>query len=139
MAGSFILDYLLFVFIAAFGALQMAAAYGPLPGLLLIRIRPLAFGSGLVIAVAAFLLFFMTEPRNISDTEGGLNGNQTAGLFTLGAGSALILTLILSSISNRALGKGRQHYSPGLDALKETTYFNALATTLKDLWKRYRA
>ena len=139
MAGSFILDYLLFVFIAAFGALQMAAACGPLPGLLLIRSRPLAFGSGLVITVAAFLLFFMTEPRNISDTEGGLNGNQTAGLFTLGAGSALILTLVLSSISNRALGKGQQQYSPGLDALKETTYFNALTTTLKDLWKRYRA
>ena len=139
MAGSFILDYLLFVFIAAFGALQMAAAYGPLPGLLLIRVRPLAFGAGLVITVGAFLLFFMTEPRNISDTEGGLNGNQTAGLFTLGAGSALILTLILSSISNRASGKGQQRYSPGLDALKETTYFNALTTTLKDLWKRYRA
>ena len=139
MVGSFTLDYLLFVFMAAFGALQMAAAYGALRGLLLIRVRPLAFGAGLVIIVAAFLLFFLTEPRNISDTQGGLDGNQTARLFTLGASSAFVLTIILSSITNRALGKGQHRYACGLDALRETTYINALTTTLKDLWKRYRA
>ncbi len=139
MVGSFTLDYLLFVFIAAFGALQIAAAYGNLQGLLFIRARPLAFGSGLVITVAAFLLFFLTEPRNIPDTEGGLDGNETAGLFTLGAVSALVLTLILSSISNRALGKGGHRCASGLDALRETSYFNALTGTLKDIWKRYRA
>ena len=139
MVGSFTLDYLLFVFIAAFGTLQMAAAYGALRGLLFIRARLPAFCAGLVITVVAFLLFFLTEPRNVPDTEGGLDGNETAGLFTLGAGSALVLTLILSSISNRALGKGQQQHVSGLDALRETTYLNALASTLKDIWKRYRA
>ncbi len=145
MVGPFALDYFIFVLIAALGVLQMVAAYSTLRGLLLIRVRPMAFLVGLVTTIVAFLWFFLSEPRNLPDTEGGLDGNQMAGLFALAAGSALVLTLFLSSISNRSLGRGFQQRVPGLDALRETSYLKALLGTLKTLrlrsgrglWKRY--
>ena len=136
MVGGFVLDYFVFVFIGALGVLQMVAAYRGLLGLLFIRLRPLAFLVGLVTTSLAFLWFFLSEPRNISDQQGGLDGNQMAGLFAVAAGSALVLTLLASSVSNRSLGGGGQRFDPGLDALRETTYLKALISTLKAVWKR---
>ena len=115
----------------------MVAAYSALRGLLFIRVRPLAFLAGLVTTALAFLWFFLSEPRNVPDTEGGLDGNQMAGLFAVAAGSALVLTLVLSSISNRSMGGNGQRVVPGLDALRETTYLKALVSGLKDLWKGF--
>ena len=138
MVGPFTLDYLLFVFLAALGVLQMVASYTALRGLLLIRCRPVAFLAGFVVTVLAFIWFFISEPRNLPDTEGGLDGNQLAGLFAVGAGSALILTLLLSSLRNRTMGGGERQFNLGLDALRETTYLKALRCTLKDRWTRYR-
>ena len=137
MVGNFALDYFVFVFIAALGVLQMVAAYSALRGLLFIRVRPLAFLAGLVTTALAFLWFFLSEPRNVPDTEGGLDGNQMAGLFAVAAGSALVLILVLSSISNRSMGGNGQRVVPGLDALRETTYLKALVSGLKDLWKGF--
>ena len=138
MAGPFTLDYLVFVFIAALGVLQVVAAYSALMGLLLIRPRALAFVIGAAVTALAFLWFFLSEPRNVSDAEGGLDGNQMAGFFAVGAGSALVLTLLLSSISNRSLAKSDHQCADGLDALRETTYLKALRGTVKDLWTRYK-
>ena len=137
MVGAFALDYFVFVFIAALGVLQMVAAHSALRGLLFIRVRPLAFLTGLVTTALAFVWFFLSEPRNIPDTAGGLDGNQMGGLFAVASGSALVLTLLLSSISNRSLGRSVQQFNPGLDALRETTYLKALLSALKTLWKRY--
>ncbi len=138
MAGPFALDYFVFVFLAALGVLQAVASYRSLQGILFIRSRLPAFLAGFATTTFAFLWFFLSEPRNIPDSEGGLDGNQMSGLFAVAAGSALLLTLILSSISNhRSLGKGGGQFSSGLEALRETTYLNALVTTLRDLWKRY--
>ena len=138
MAGPFTLDYLVFVFIAALGVLQVVAAYSALRGILLIRPRAMAFIIGTAVTALAFLWFFLSEPRNVSDAEGGLDGNQMAGLFAVGAGSALVLTLLLSSISNRSLAKSDHQCDEGLDALRETTYLKALRGTVKDLWTHYK-
>ena len=137
MVGGLALDYFLFVFLAALGVIQMAAAYNSLRGLLFFKPRPVAMVAGMAITAMAFVWFFASEPRNVPDTDGGLDGNQAAGLFALGAGLALLLTLIASSVSNRSLGNGDRDFSPGLDALRETTYIKALLTTVKKLWKSY--
>ena len=84
----------------------------------------------MALAVGVFLWFFLSESRNIADTEGGLDGNQTAGYFTVSAGSAVILTLFVSSLSNRYLRRDGP-FSAGLDALRETTYLRSLARALK--------
>ena len=136
MAGSFSLDFFLFVFLAAMGVLQMVASYDNLRGLLFIRVRFPAFGLGLGIAIAAFLWFFLSEPRNLPDTEGGLDGNDAAGLFSLGSLAALLATFAISSLINRSLGRGTAHSTGGLDTLRETTYLRALLGSLKVLWKR---
>ena len=139
MAGPFALDYFVFVFIASLGVLQMVAAHRELQGMLLIRPRLLAFLVGLAATALAFLWFFLSEPRNLPDTQGGLDGNEMSGFFSLAAGSGLLVTLVLSSFSNHGqLGKGRQQPAPGLDALRETTYLNAVLITLGNIWKRYR-
>ena len=137
MVGEFALDYFLLVFIAALGVLQVVAAYSDLRGLLFIRARLVAFLAGLLTAATSFLWFFLSEPRNISDKAGGLDGNQMAALFSVAAGSALVLTLLLSSIRNRSMRRVGQEYNSGLDALKETTYLIALVNTLRTRWKRY--
>lgn len=136
MPGPFLLDYLVFVFLVSLGVLQTAAAYSGLRGLLFVKARPLAFLLGLATAALAFSWFFLSEPRNISDTEGGLDGNQMSGFFAAGAGTAFLITLLLSSLSNRSMGGNGQRPRPGLDALRETTYLKALAGTLKVRWKR---
>ena len=115
----------------------MVAAYSALRGILFIRSRRLAFLSGLVTTVLAFLWFFISEPRNVPDTDGGLNGNQMSGLFAVGAGMALALTLLLSSIRNRTMGRDSRRTNNGLDALRETNYLNALSGTIKNMRNRF--
>ena len=140
MAGPFALDYFVFVFIASIGVLQMVAAHQALEGMLFIRHRPLAFVVGLAATASAFLWFFWSEPRNLPDTQEGLDGNEMSLLFALATGSGLLVTLLVSSISNHSrLYEGRREPTPGLDALKETTYVEAVLTTLGKIWKRYRA
>ena len=136
MPGPFALDFLTFVFIASLGVLQVVFAHSSLRGLLLLKSRPIAFLLGILLTTAAFLWFFLSEPRNLPDTQGGLDGNQAAGLFSVGAGLALVLTLALSSLRNGSMGKGDHGLLPGLEALQETTYFKALFATLRVLWKR---
>ena len=138
MVGSFALDFFVFAFIASLGVLQMVAAYTALRGLLFIRVRSLAFFLGLATTALGFLWFFLSEPRNLPDSNGGLDGNQIAGLYTLGAGLALLVTLVVSSITNRSLGFGTHKLSSGLDALRETTYIRALMTSVRDIWTSYR-
>ena len=135
----FALDYFLLVFIAACGVLQMVASYRGLKGLLLLRNRRWALGLGLAVLVLSFIWFFGSAPRNIPDTAGGLDGNEQSALFTLAAGSALLFTLLLSSLRNFKLGNGDDFYLPGLDALRETNYLRALRSTLKAVWKHARS
>lgn len=137
MTGSFMLDYLLFTFLSALGLFQMVAVCSTFRGLLFIRSRPLSLLLGFLVTTVAFLWFFLSEPRNLPDTHGGLDGNETAGLFTLGAGTALVLTLILSSLRNRSMRKNGQEYQEGLEALRETTYLAAIQDVLRNLWTRF--
>lgn len=136
MAASFSLDFLLLSYLATLGILQMAAAYNNLRGLLVIRVNILAFLFGLMITIAAFLWFFLSKPRNLPDTQGGLDGNDAAGLFSLGSLAALFTTFIISSAVNHSLGKNNISWPNGLEALRETTYLRALLGSLKVLWKR---
>ena len=127
----FALDYLLFVFLSALGVLLSVTAYGRLNGLLLLgrRLSVLAGGS---LSVGAFVWFFTSEPRNLPDTGSGLDGNEQALLFVAGAGSALLLVLVLSSLRNRSMvGNGEKQ---GLEALRDGNYMHLLLKELRVLW-----
>lgn len=117
------------------GVLQMVASRGGFRGMLLVQAPPLAFLLGLCAVIAAFAWFFASEPRNLSDTEGGLDGNRAASMFCAASSLAVFTTLLLSSLVNRSQGRDGRPPSPGLDALGHTTYLRALRASLKALWK----
>ena len=75
---SFAADYVLFIFLASLGVVQLAALKNRLKGLYFIRIPLLNFVAALALVVGSFVWFFVSEPRNLPDTGGGLDGNQQA-------------------------------------------------------------
>lgn len=118
------------------GVLQMIASRRDFRGMLLVPVPSIAFLVGLCAVVAAFAWFFASEPRNLSDTEGGLDGNRAAQVFCSATSLAVFTTFVLSSLLNRSLGRGGQPAAPGLDALGHATFLRALGVSLKELWKR---
>lgn len=127
-------DYLILCFLGALGVLQIAASYGRLHGVLLLRGRLASAVLGFGFVAAGFLWFFLPGPRLTSDTVGGLDGNQQSLLFALCAGAALVTTLALSSVVNHRRLRGNSP-APGLDGLRTNTYVQALAHAVKQ-WKR---
>lgn len=130
------MDYFILVYVAAMGVLQMIASRREFRGMLLVPAPSVAFVLGLCAVVAAFVWFFASEPRNLSDTEGGLDGNRAASMFSAASALAVFTTLALSSLVNRSLGKDGQPAGPGLESLGHTTYLRALRGSLKALWNR---
>ena len=141
MPGPFALDFFTLAFLVSLGTLQMAAAYRSLRGLLFVRSRAAAFLLGLAVMSAAFIWFYLAEPRNVSDIEGGIDGNQSSALFAGGAAAAVLTTLLLSSLLNWSFGRNERarnevSYRPGLDALEQTNYVRAFKATVRSLWGR---
>ena len=60
------------------------------------------------------------------DSALGLNGNEQFAYFFAGLGTALVFTLIVSSLRNWTLGAERTRLPNGLDALRESTYLRAM-------------
>ena len=140
---SFILDYFILVFWASCGVFQLAAAYNGIRGLLLLQDRRLSVLLGLALIVGAFAWFFLSTPRNVPDSGPGMNGNEQFGYFFACSGAGLAFTLLVSSLCNRALGRGRVSLPAGMDALRESNYLRALYRRLRPLvlpwrqpWKR---
>ena len=131
-------DYYLLIFWASSGAIQVAVSLGRLKGLLLLRNFWASGIFGVVLIISAFTWYFATGPRNIGDTEGGLDANDQASIFAIGSLAGVIVTLIASSLVNLRM-KGKPHGPDmGLEALKHTNYFTALVNSLRYWWKRYQ-
>ena len=126
-------DYLIFTFAASLGTLQVVAALNRLSGVMFFSNRAVSFIAGLAVALAAFIWFF-NEPRNLPDTSGGINGNQQAGLFALGAGIAVVVTLMSTSVINIRLRIHGESQQTGFDALRNATFISALLPILRRLW-----
>lgn len=131
----FTLDYLLLVFVASCGVLQIAVTYSNLKGLYLFKTPSLNVLSGLTLIVVPLVWFFVSEPRNLPDTNGGLDGNQQAFLFVTGSLLGIVFTFILTSLRQFDLRKIDHKEKHGLDALRHTTFLWALRSTLRDIWK----
>ena len=132
---SFEADYLLFIFLASLGVVQLAALKNRLKALCFTRIPVLNLALGLALLAGSFLWFFISEPRNLPDTGDGLNGNQQAMYSVAAAISAVLFTLAATSLINLGIGRGRDGRESGLQAMRHITYFSALRRTLSRLWK----
>ena len=126
MTGSFILDYYILVFLASSGVFQMVGAWKAFVGMLYLKYRPGSFLLGLVLLIGSFTWFFLSEPRNVSDSAQGLNGNEQFAYFFAGSGTALAFTLLVSSLINWKSGAEESKWWAGLEALKHMGYLRVL-------------
>jgi hypothetical protein len=131
----FVADYLLFVFWACIGAIQIGASIGRFDGLAFVRHNLAARALGVALIFGAIAWFFLTETRNINDTEGGLDANQQAMGFFAAAMAAVIVTVAISTFINARMGKGDHGADEGLDALRNTSYLAALRRSLPPMWR----
>ncbi len=129
----FAADYLLLVFLATCGILQLASVFNRSTPLLFIPNTRLNLLLALLLLAGPFVWFFASEPRNLPDTAGGLNGNQQAALFLIGSIAAVLFTFFATSLRGPKLGPHPQHSPSGLDALRHLTYLRALSLTLRRL------
>ena len=129
MTGSFILDYYLLVFLASCGVFQMIGACKAFVGMLYLKYRPGSFLFGLALLIGSFTWFFLSEPRNVSDSSQGMNGNEQFAYLFAGLGTALAFTLLVSSLINWKLGTQRSDFWPALDALKQSGYLRVFYRT----------
>jgi len=138
--SEFARDYLILVFAFAVGVLQMAASFGRLNGLLLLRSAVPSRLAGFALIIAAAVWFFASGPRNINDIDGGIAGTEQAGLFAIASFIALVVTFVLSSIVNSRLSRGKTD-SPsdpqGFDALSNSDYAKALLGSLRFWWGKW--
>jgi hypothetical protein len=126
------LQYALFVFWAAIGTVQIAAAYAGLKGLLLVRSRAWAIVTGAVVLLVAFSWFFGLVDRNVR----GLEGAEQALLFLPTAVAAVVITGVAASLIHgtrepdemfrKSTPRSRTHSAPrGLEALRSVSFLDA--------------
>ena len=130
----FALDYLALIFFASLGVIQLAALNNRLRSLYFVGIPILNLTFALVLVAGAFLWFFLSEPRNLPDTGGGLDGNRQATLSVVGSVSALIFTLAVTSLRAAMRRQEKVSYVPGLESLKSSSYAAAVRSTFCRLW-----
>jgi hypothetical protein len=132
----FIGDYVILLFFAALGTLQIAAAVNGLRGLLFFhhRLASLALGAALIIGAATW--FFLSEPRNVPDFTRGMNGNEQFLGFCLGVIGAFAFTALASALLHPSLGAGSASLSEGLEGLRESHYPRLLYRALGPACRR---
>ena len=141
MPSVFLIDYMLWVFASAIGFMQFAAARSGLRGILYVRRWPNAtMAASVLVVFAATVLYFITGERNQPDTELGLDANVQAFWFTMSAASAVITTLVATSIINHSWGRNhgwdtRSGQAPpiSLTWLSRTTFFHAIRARITHL------
>jgi hypothetical protein len=130
-------DYLIFVFLAVLGLLQLVAARQRWTGLLFCRRWPLlSYVFGLAGLGGGYAWFFFSDDRNVP----GLEGWQLFSRFAVSAVAAVLVTLLVSSVLHARRDKDtvgqKYHLSPvneerGLEALRTLTYGQILTRWLR--------
>ena len=128
-------DYVILVFLASIGVIQLAVAHAGLTKLLFLKRLPYAYALGLTLVGTGFTWFFKDGPRHVPDTAGGLDGNDQAARFALSALVAVFFTVLASSALNRRTGASPPPAPHGLEALRNQTYLQALPKGLRSLWE----
>jgi hypothetical protein len=122
------LVYLVCVFLAGVGVLQVAAVFNKLHGLLFFPKKLFSYFFAIaIIGVALSVLFAWNWHYGIGIIEGA----QQAGLFFLAMGFALLFTLLVSSFINRRRFSAPNDNLEGLDALRNRTFIHAIKSRFR--------
>lgn len=123
-------EYLIFIFTASVGVLQLVAARTQLKGLLFFKKPVLAYPFSLLLIVGSFWWFFVRDDH--IDTimrQPGLEGSGQFYNFCMGAFAALLSTLAVSSLIGLLRRRGQRNEnenSEGLDTLRQMSYYEAV-------------
>jgi len=123
-------EYLIFIFTASVGVLQLVAARTQLKGLLFFKKPVLAYPFSLLLIIGSFWWFFVRDDR--IDTvmrQPGLEGSGQFYNFCMGAFAALLFTLAVSSLIGLLRRRGQRNEnenSEGLDTLRQMSYYEAV-------------
>ena len=128
-------DYVILVFLASLGVIQVAVAHAGLTKLLFLKRTPLAYTLGFTLIVVGFTWFFWDGPRHIPDTVGGLDGNDQGWRFALSALAAVVFTVLTTSALNHRTGSRALITPGGLESLRNHTYIEALPSGVRSLWE----
>jgi hypothetical protein len=131
-------EYLLLVFVACVGVLQLVGARTRLKGLLFFRTQAVAYLLSVAALGGSFWWFFVRDDRwDTVMRRTGLEGAQQFYYFCLAAFAAVVFTLVVSSLLHALRPKGRSMRrvpGQGLDALQDMSYFEAVKHSLKS-WR----
>ncbi len=132
-------EYIVLIFAASCGVLQVAAAHSRLRGLAFFKSARLTRLFGALVVVGAYVWFFASENRNVDLPR--LEGSQQFGNFVLGVFLAIVFTLAVSSLlrANMNPGSGECGEAQGLDALRGLTYFEAMRRAILRLLRSARS
>jgi hypothetical protein len=130
-------QYFIFVFIAVMGMLQLIATCHQLRGMLFIRNKPITVALSIAAIVFAFWWFFFRDSR--IDTvmrRTGVEGAQQFTVFCWTAFTALVVTLVISSLLQMFAYRRQQRTEQearleGGYQLKYVSWFEALREALR--------
>tara|TARA_B100001123_G_scaffold443854_1_gene591108 strand:- start:3596 stop:3985 length:390 start_codon:yes stop_codon:yes gene_type:complete len=125
----FAADYFSSVYISALGTLIIVTSYYKLSGLMIFG-RSISIMLGISLILVESYWFFASKYRNVSDTAGGLDGNEQTFLFVIAAFAAIFSLLLISSLSNWSMKS--ESKLTGLDRLRNSNYIYLLLS----LWRR---
>jgi hypothetical protein len=126
------LEYVLFVFVASCGMVQLVSYRSKLRGLLFFRNRMLTYIFAVLAIGGSFAWFFGWGDRfRDRIMHQGLEGSQQFGYFILGAAVAVVFTVLVSAVINRGecVVSGNDT-EKGLDLLRGCSYLRALKRSL---------
>lgn len=125
-------DYLVLVFVASLGTIQVASAYADLKGLFLVPSRRVTAAISPILVVGAFVWFFSGSDRNLPDTGGGIAGPEQFTFFALMSVLAVLVTYCISAVTNMTFRDENLPLEEGIRVLRRST---ALRFWMKDiLW-----
>jgi hypothetical protein len=130
-------DYYLLVVLAGFGSLQLATQHSQIRKLQITHNGYLNRFIAISLIICSSIWFFGSEDRNLSDTNGGLDGGDQALLFTAGAITALIAHLAISHTTR--IAHTVRHKVKGLDALHTESYLCAVLNNLRIVRGKWKA
>ncbi|PZC48404.1 MAG: hypothetical protein DK304_001441 [Chloroflexi bacterium] len=125
--SEFAVDYFSSVYVSALGTLIIVTSYYRLSGLMLLG-RSISIMLGALLILVESYWFFASKYRNISDTAGGLDGNEQAFLFIAAAVAATFSLLVVSSIRNWSMKV--ESKLTGLSRLRNSNYIYLLLSLL---------
>jgi len=125
--SEFAVDYFSSVYVSALGTLIIVTSYYKLSGLMLLG-RSISITLGALLILVESYWFFTSKYRNVSDTAGGLDGNEQAFLFIAAAIAATFSLLVVSSMRNWPMKV--ESKLTGLDRLRDSNYIHLLFSLL---------